>query len=291
MQIQGSITALLTPMQEGRVDFAAFEAFIDWQITEGTHGIVPAGTTGESPTLDFDEHREVIHCAVKAADGRVPVIAGTGGNATQEAVALTRYAQEAGADAALVVAPYYNKPTQEGLYQHFKTIHDATDIPIILYNVPGRSVVDIADATIARLAALPRIAGIKDAMGNLARVSTLRMLVDEDFLLLSGEDMTALAFNAAGGKGCISVSANIAPALCAQLQEATLEGDFPGALALQDTLAPLHDILFCETSPGPAKYAASLLGKCPAELRLPLLLPAEANRQRIRNVLAQLGLC
>lgn len=288
--IQGIYTALITPFKNGTLDEAAFQSFIEWQVNEGVHGIVPCGTTGESPTLTHEEHNRVIDLAVEAAGGKVKVMAGTGSNSTDEAIMTTRHAKEAGADSALVVAPYYNKPNQEGLYQHFKAINDAVDLPIIIYNIPGRSVINITDDTLARLSELPNMVGVKDATGDLARVHTLKYRMKKPLALLSGEDMTAVAFNAIGGQGCISVSANIAPKACADVQNACLAGDFKQALALQDALVPLHEVMFCETSPAPVKYAASLLGKCAPELRLPLVSVNETSKQTIAQVLKNLRL-
>lgn len=288
--IQGLYTALITPFKNGKVDEKAFQAFVEWQIAEGVHGLVPCGTTGESPTLSHEEHNRVIDLTIEVAKGRAKVMAGTGSNSTEEAIMTTRHAKKSGADSVLVVAPYYNKPTQEGLYQHFKAIHDAVEIPIIVYNVPGRSVVNISDDTIARLSALPNIVGVKDATGDLARVHMLRAKQKKPLAILSGEDMTAVAFNAIGGVGCISVSSNIMPKACAAVQNATLAGDIKGALALHDTLVPLHDVMFCETSPGPVKYAASLLGKCTDEMRLPLVSISDANKKSVEQVLSNLGL-
>lgn len=286
----GSITALITPFLNDRIDEAAFEAIIEQQIAEGTHALVPAGTTGESPTLNHEEHNRVIERCIQVAAGRVPVIAGTGSNATHEAVSLTQHAQDAGADAALVVVPYYNKPTQEGLYRHFKAIHDATDIPIILYNVPGRTVVDMKDETTARLAELPRIIGIKDATGDLKRPAHLAGLVAKDFVQFSGNDDTVIEFIEAGGAGCISVTSNIAPGLCARMHNAWHGGDREKARAIQEKLMNLHDILFCETSPGPVKYAAHLMGLCREDVRLPLVPPSEEHKARIREVLQHMEL-
>ncbi len=286
---KGVYTALITPFANGRVDERAFQQFVDWQIKEGIHGLVPCGTTGESPTLSHDEHNRVIDLCIEVARGKVPVVAGTGSNSTEEAIMTTLHAQKAGADGALLVAPYYNKPTQEGLFQHFKAIHDATDIPIIVYNIPGRSCVNITDDTLARLAALPRIVAVKDATGDLARVYTLRALAP-NLQLLSGEDMTAVAFNVSGGQGCISVSSNIMPKQCAQVQEACFSGDYAKALALHDALVPLHSVMFCETSPAPVKFAASVLGRCTPELRLPLVQPSDENKKHIRQVLKNLHL-
>jgi 4-hydroxy-tetrahydrodipicolinate synthase len=287
---KGSITALVTPFRNGKVDEAAFTRFIDWQIAEGTHGLVPVGTTGESPTLDHDEHKRVIELSVIAAKKRVPVIAGTGSNSTAEAVELSQYAQEVGADAVLVVTPYYNKPSQEGLYQHYKAINDAISIPIIIYNIPGRSIVDMSVQTMARCFELKNIAGVKDATANLARPSQTRAALGSDFCQLSGEDATALGFMAHGGAGCISVASNVAPRLCAEFQNACLAGDFKKALALQDRLMPLHDVLFVETNPGPVKYAVSRLGFGTAEMRLPMVPISEVTRKAVDNVLRQLDL-
>ncbi len=287
---KGSITALITPFKNGRLDEAAFTRFVDWQITEGTHGLVPVGTTGESPTLDFDEHKRVIELCVAAAKGRVPVLAGTGSNSTDEAIELSRYAETAGADGVLVVTPYYNKPTQEGLYQHYKAINDAISIPIVIYNIPARSIVDMSVATMARLFELKNIVGVKDATANLARPSQQRAAMGADFCQLSGEDATALGFMAHGGRGCISVASNVAPRLCADFQNACLAGDYARALVLQDQLMPLHDVMFVETNPGPVKYAVSRLGLCTPEMRLPMVPVAEASKNAVDAVLAQLGL-
>jgi 4-hydroxy-tetrahydrodipicolinate synthase len=289
-EIKGLFTALITPFKNGALDEEAYVDFIEWQIAEGVHGLVPCGTTGESPTLSPQEHRRVVELCVKTAAGRVPVMAGTGSNSTEEAIAFTRHAQDAGADMALLVTPYYNKPTQEGLYLHFREIHDNTDIPLIIYNIPGRSVVNLTDDTLAQLATLPNVMGVKDATGDLARVSTLRHKVGDQLAQLSGEDMTAHGFNAMGGQGCISVTANIAPKLCAEVQSATLNGDYARALAVQDTLAPLHTAMFCETNPVPVKYAASLLGRCTPEIRLPLTPPSPEARQKISDALRVVGL-
>jgi 4-hydroxy-tetrahydrodipicolinate synthase len=287
---QGIYTALITPFSGGKLDEKAFQAFVDWQITEGVHGLVPCGTTGESPTLTHDEHQRVVELCIEVAKGRVPVMAGTGSNSTEEAIALTQHAQKAGAQGALIVAPYYNKPTQEGIYQHYKAIHDATDIPIVIYNIPARSVINITDDTLARLSELPRIAGVKDATGDLARVYTLREKMKKPLALLSGEDMTAIAFNASGGQGCISVSSNIMPKRCAEVQELCLKGDYVNALKKHDELVGLHNIMFCETSPAPVKYAASLMGKCKADLRLPLAPLSEANQKAVGELLKKLHL-
>lgn len=288
---QGSMVALITPMRaDGSVDEKAFQDLVEWQIGEGTEGLIPVGTTGESPTLSHDEHKRVVELCVEAARGRVPVIAGTGSNSTAEAIDLTRHAKKAGADACLVVTPYYNKPTQEGLYLHFKAIADAVDLPMFIYNIPPRSVIDMSVETMARLARHPNIVGVKDATANLTRPLHTRRACGEDFIQLSGEDHTALAFNAAGGAGCISVTANVAPRLCAEMQKAWREGRVREAMAIQDRLAPLHDAMFCETSPGPVKYAASLLGKTADHCRLPLAPVAEPNRRRIREAMVSVGL-
>ncbi len=287
---KGSITALVTPFRNGKFDEAAFTRFIEWQISEGTHGLVPVGTTGESPTLDHDEHKRVIELTVETAKKRVPVIAGTGSNSTDEAVELSRYAESAGADGVLVVTPYYNKPTQEGLYQHFKAINDAINIPIIIYNIPGRSIVDMSVATMARCYELKNIAGVKDATANLARPSQTRAALGPEFCQLSGEDATALGFMAHGGAGCISVASNVAPRLCAEFQNACMASDFKKALAIQDRLMPLHDVLFIETNPAPVKYAVSRLGFGTAEMRLPMVPLTEASRRAIDKVLSDLDL-
>jgi len=288
---KGSLVALITPMREdGTVDEKAYAEFVDWQIKEGTHAVVPVGTTGESPTLSHDEHRRVVEIAIEVAKGRVPVIAGAGSNSTEEAIALARHAKEAGADAALIVTPYYNKPTQEGMFLHFSAIADAVDLPIIIYNIPPRSVVDMSVETMARLAKHKNIVGVKDATANLTRpLHTLRAC-GESFCQLSGEDHTALAFNAVGGVGCISVSANVAPRLCSEMQTAWAEGRFKEAMAIQNRLVPLHDALFSETSPGPVKYAASLLGKTSERCRLPLAPLMGPTRERVKAAMTEVGL-
>lgn len=287
--LYGSIVALLTPFKNGKVDEAAFQSFVEWQVAQGTHGLVPCGTTGESPTLSHEEHNRVVELCIEAAGGKVPVVAGTGSNSTEEAISLTQHAKKAGATAALVVTPYYNKPTQEGLYQHFKAIHDAADLPIVIYNIPGRSVVDMSVATMARLAKLPNIVGVKDATADLARPVRLLQEVGPDFIQLSGEDATALAFNAQGGVGCISVTANIAPAQCAAMQDAWRKGDLATAYKYRDLLTPLHDSMFVETSPAPVKYAASLLGKSTDEVRLPLVAASESTRTIVRDAMKKAG--
>ncbi|MFZ4699774.1 MAG: 4-hydroxy-tetrahydrodipicolinate synthase [Candidatus Methylumidiphilus sp.] len=286
----GSIVALVTPFKDGAIDEGAYQSLIDWQISQGTHGIVPCGTTGESPTLSHTEHKRVVELAIEAAGGRVPVIAGTGSNSTAEAIELSRHARQAGATAALVVTPYYNKPTQEGLYQHFKAIHDAAELPILIYNIPGRSAVDMSVATMARLARLPNIVGVKDATANLARPLEIRTVVGPEFCQLSGEDATVVAFLAQGGVGCISVTANVAPAECAALHNAWQAGDWPTVERLRDILAPLHQVMFLETNPAPAKYAVSLLGRCENSLRLPLVPVGDATRASIREAMIGIGL-
>ncbi len=287
---KGSITALITPFKDGEIDETAFQAFVEWQIEEGSHGLVPCGTTGESPTLSHDEHMRVTEMCVEAAAGRVPVVAGTGSNATEEAIMLTKHAKQAGADGALVVTPYYNKPTQAGLYAHYKAIHDAVEIPIIIYNIPPRSVIDMSVETMAELAKLPNIVGVKDATAKIDRVSAQRRECGTDFIQLSGEDGTALGHMAHGGYGCISVSANVAPKDCAAFQSACLAGDFATALSIQDRLMPLHEALFVEASPGPVKHAASLLGKCGAETRLPLVPIQASTGDRVAEALRTAGL-
>ncbi len=288
--LKGSMTALVTPFRDGAVDDDAFQRLIDRQISGGTAAVIPAGTTGESATLTHDEHRRLISLAVEAAGGRATVMAGAGSNSTAEAIELARHAEKAGADALLAVTGYYNKPTQAGLVAHFTALHDATNLPIILYNVPGRTVANLSVETIGVLSKLPRIVGVKDATGDLARVALQRLASGPDFIQLSGEDMTAVGFNAMGGVGCISVTANILPDLCAAMHAATFAHDYDKAVAIQDRLAPLHEVLFAETSPGPVKYALSVIGLCSGELRLPLVSPSEATKARVRKVLSGLGL-
>ncbi|MFC3912755.1 4-hydroxy-tetrahydrodipicolinate synthase [Pseudaeromonas sharmana] len=288
--IQGSIVALITPFRDGRLDEAALCRMVEWHIEQGTHGIVPVGTTGESPTLSHDEHCRVIELVVQQAAGRVPVIAGAGSNNPIEAIEYTRVAERAGADATLHVAGYYNRPNQDGLFHHFKMLHDETNIPIILYNIPPRAIVDIQPATMARLAELPRIIGVKDATGDLSRPWSERQLIKKPFTWLSGEDATAVAYNVSGGTGCISVTANVAPKLVAQVQELTLAGKWDEAKALQDRLIPLHQAMFAEPSPAGAKYAASLLGLCTETCRIPVMPLSEATKARIRSVMEQLEL-
>jgi 4-hydroxy-tetrahydrodipicolinate synthase len=288
---RGSLVALITPMQaDGSLDLKAFAEFVEWQVAEGTQGLIPVGTTGESPTLSHQEHHEVVEHCIASARGRVPVIAGTGSNSTAEAIDLTRHAKHAGADAALVVTPYYNKPTQEGLYRHYMAIADAVDLPILIYNIPGRSVVDMTVETMARLAKHPNIVGVKDATANLTRPLHTRLACGPDFCQLSGEDHTAVSYLAAGGHGCISVTANVAPRLCRQMHDAWAEGRAQDAIAIQDRLVPVHDAMFAETSPGPVKYAASLLGKGIDLCRLPLAPVAEASKARVREAMTAAGL-
>src|SRR6202034_4211234 len=287
---RGSFTALVTPFNNGSVDEKVFRALVDWQIAEGTNGLVPVGTTGESPTLSHDEHREVVEWCIDEARGRVPVVAGAGSNSTKEAVGLAQHAEKAGADAVLVVTPYYNKPTQEGLYQHFKAIDDAIGIPIIIYNIPPRSVIDMSVETMKRLFELRHIAGVKDATANVVRVSQQRAAMGPDFNQLSGEDATALGFMAHGGHGCISVTSNVAPRLCAEFQVSCLKGDYAAARRLQEKLMPLHTALFIETNPAPTKYALSLIGKCAETVRLPMVPLAETTREAVRDAMVHAGL-
>ena len=286
----GSICALITPFRGDAVDEERFAEFVDWQIEEGTQGVVPCGTTGESPTLSHEEHRRVTEICIGVARGRVPVIAGTGSNSTAEAVSLTRHAKEAGADAALVVTPYYNKPTQEGMYRHFEALNDAVDLPILIYNIPGRSVVDMTVETMARLARLPNVVGVKDSTADVSRATRQRLAAGRDFCQLSGEDVTQLGFLAQGGDGCISVTANVAPKQMADMHDAWREGEIETAQRLNERLMPLHSGLFCETSPGPVKYGASLLGKCGPGTRLPLCEIAESSRRVVEGAMRSAGL-
>ena len=287
---QGSMPALVTPFKNGSVDVDALKALVEWQIESGSGGLVPVGTTGESPTLSHQEHEMVVEEVVKAAAGRVPVIAGAGSNNTDEGIRFIRHAQTVGADAALVVTPYYNKPTQDGLFQHFKAMHDAAELPIIIYNIPGRSAVDMSVDTMARLAELPRIVGVKDATADLSRVPKQRIACGKDFVQLSGEDATALGFNAHGGQGCISVTANVAPQLCAEMQAATLRGDYQTALEITDRLMPLHIAIFLEPGLAGAKYGLSLLGRCSNEIRLPLTEVSDPTKAAIKDAMVHAGL-
>jgi 4-hydroxy-tetrahydrodipicolinate synthase len=289
-RLRGSITALVTPFKDGALDEGALRAHVEWQIENGSHGLVPVGTTGESPTLSHDEHKRVVAICVEEARGRVPVIAGAGSNNTAEAIDFARHAEQAGADALLVVTPYYNKPTQEGLFQHFKAINDAVGLPILIYNIPGRSVIDMSVDTMRRLYELPNIAGVKDATANVARVSLQRQAMGEEFVQLSGEDATALGFMAHGGHGCISVTSNIAPRLCAEFQEACIAGNYRDALVLQDRLMPLHGAIFIETNPSPAKFALSALGRMSEEVRLPMVPVSEGTRTAVRSAMVYAGL-
>ncbi|MBV1706124.1 MAG: 4-hydroxy-tetrahydrodipicolinate synthase [Hyphomicrobiales bacterium] len=288
--LKGSLTALVTPFIEGRFDEAAYESFVDWQITQGTHGLVPVGTTGESPTLSHEEHHRVVESCIKTTAGRVPVVAGAGSNNTAEAVDLARHAEKAGADAVLVVTPYYNKPSQEGLYQHFKAINDAIGLPIIIYNIPPRSIVDMSVETMARLFELKNIAGVKDATGNIGRVSTQRHALGADFIQLCGDDMLALAAHGAGARGCISVTSNVAPRLCADMQEACASGAYGKARDVHDRLTPLHGALFVDPNPAGPKFALAQMGKMRNELRLPMVPASTAAQKAVREAMAYAGL-
>lgn len=287
---KGSMPALVTPFKNGAVDFDTLKQLVDWHIDQGSHGLVPVGTTGESPTLTHEEHEEVVTFVVQAAAGRIPVIAGAGSNNTDEAIRFLQHAEKAGAQAGLVVTPYYNKPTQDGLIRHFTMLHDACTLPIIIYNIPGRSAVDMSPKTMGELAKLPRIIGVKDATGDLGRVCAQRLICGKDFVQLSGEDATAHGFNAQGGVGMISVTANVAPALCSQMQEATMAGDYVTALEIQDRLMPLHHSIFVEPGLCGAKYAMSRLGLCDEEMRPPLFPVSQPTRDLIDNGLRHAGL-
>ena len=287
---KGSMPALVTPFAGGAVDFSALTDLVDWQIDEGSHGLVPVGTTGESPTLSHEEHEAVIEAVVKQAAGRVPVIAGAGSNNTAEAIRFVEFAKKIGADGALVVTPYYNKPTQRGLIAHFTALHEAAEIPIVIYNIPPRSVIDMTPETMGELAKLPRIVGVKDATADLSRVSAQRITCGTDFIQLSGEDPTAHGFNAQGGVGCISVTANVAPKLCSQVQNACLSGDFAKALELQDRLMPLHQAIFTEPGVVGAKTGLEILGKCSADIRSPLTACLPETREKIRAAMQFAGL-
>ena len=288
--IKGSIPALVTPFKNGAVDLDTLKKLVDWQIAEGSTGLVPVGTTGESPTLSHEEHEAVVEAVVKFAAGRVPVIAGAGSNNTVEGIRLIQHAERVGADAALVVTPYYNKPTQAGLIAHYTALHDCCTLPIIIYNIPGRSVVDMSPDTMGQLAKLPRIIGVKDATGKVERVSMQRASCGPEFIQLSGEDATALGFNAHGGTGCISVTANVAPRLCAEFQAATLSGDYAKALQIQDRLMPLHEAIFIEPGLAGAKYGLSLLGRCTEEVRLPLVGLTDGTKAKIKAAMQFAGL-
>lgn len=288
--IRGSLPALVTPFKNGELDLVTLKKLVDWHIAEGSTGLVPVGTTGESPTLSHAEHQKVIEEVVAAVAGRVPVIAGAGSNNTVEGISLMRHAEKVGATAALVVTPYYNKPTQGGLIAHYTALHDCCQLPIVIYNIPGRSVIDMLPETMGQLAKLPRIIGVKDATGKLERVSQQRALCGKDFIQLSGNDDTALGFNAHGGVGCISVTANVAPKLCAEFQAATLAGDYAKALAYQDKLMPLHEAIFIEPGLVGAKYALSVLGLCSEEVRLPLVTLTDGTRAKIKAAMRHAGL-
>jgi len=287
---KGSITALVTPFKNGNLDVEAYENFIEFQISQGSNGLVPGGTTGESPTLEYSEHKKIIDIAVKVSKGRVPVIAGTGSNSTKEAIELTKYAENAKADAALIVTPYYNKPTQEGLYQHYKAINDNCGIPIIIYNIPGRCVIDMSVDTMSRLFELKNIIGVKDATGDLNRVDAHLNAMGKDFIMLTGNDENAYEFNKRGGVGCISVTANVAPGLCSKFQNLSLNGRHDEAKKIFDQLYELHNILFIESNPVPAKYSLSLIKLMSEEVRLPLVSATKASKEKIRKVLEQLSI-
>ena len=287
--LKGSMTALVTPFKNGSFDEASFRAHVDWQIANGTHGLVPVGTTGESPTLSHEEHHRVVEACIAEAKGRVPVIAGAGSNNTAEAVDLARHAEKAGADAVLVVTPYYNKPTQAGMIAHFKAINDAIGIPIVIYNIPPRSVVDLSVDSMKRLFELKNIAGVKDATGNVARISLQRDAMGPDFLQFSGDDMTALACMASGAHGCISVVSNVAPRPCAELMEAVFKGDYAGALKWQDKLTPLHAAVFMEPGVAGAKEGLNILGRMSNEVRLPLMSATAPTREAIKAAMIHAG--
>ena len=287
---QGSCTALITPFREGAVDYKAFEAFVDWQIEEGTHGLVPVGTTGESPTLSHDEHKKVVEACISVTNKRIPVIAGAGSNSTAEAIDLAQFAEKAGADGVLVVTPYYNKPSQEGLYQHYKAIAASVSLPIVIYNIPPRSVIDMSVETMTRLYEdCENIVGVKDATADLTRVTRQRLAMGKEFIQLSGEDPTALGYNAQGGVGCISVTSNVAPKLCSQFQQACMDGDWATALELHDLLSPLHRALFLQPSPAGAKYGLSLLGKIENEIRLPLVSATDDTKAAVEAAMKVAG--
>ncbi|MDH5488977.1 MAG: 4-hydroxy-tetrahydrodipicolinate synthase [Rhodospirillaceae bacterium] len=290
MKFKGSFTALITPLKNGEVDEKAFQDFVDWQIKEGTNGLVPCGTTGESPTLTHEEHKRVTEICIEVAKGRAVVMAGAGSNSTAEAIELAIHAEKAGADALLVVTPYYNKPTQEGLFRHYEAINNAVSTPIFIYNIPGRSVVDMSMETMARLAKLANISGVKDATSDLARPIQVAKIIGHDFAQLSGEDATAIPFLAAGGHGCISVTSNIAPRLCAEQHNAWADGDIDKAMEIQERLIPVHSAMFCESSPGPVKHAAEILGLCSSELRLPLCEISDASKKTVEDALRQAGI-
>jgi 4-hydroxy-tetrahydrodipicolinate synthase len=288
--LQGSLTALVTPFRDGKVDDAAFSSLVERQISAGTHGLVPCGTTGESATLSHAEHRRVISLCVEVANGRVPVLAGAGSNSTEEAIGLMRHAKEAGADAALIVAPYYNKPSQAGLVAHYGALCEAVDIPIVVYNIPGRSVVDIRPETLAEIARHPNVIGVKDSAGDPSRVATYRRLIGPEFVSLAGDDYLALGFAGHGARGCISVVSNVIPEACAAMQNALTAGDFETARQINDRLDPLHRALFVEPNPAPAKYALWLLGLCEPDVRLPLLALSEGAKTAVRDAMTHAGM-
>ncbi len=288
--LKGSITALITPFKDGKIDDSAFQALVERQIEAGTSALVPVGTTGESATLNDEEHERVIRLCIEAASGRLPIVAGAGSNDTAYAISMAKRVQELGADAILAVTGYYNRPNQAGLTAHFTALHDATELPIIIYNIPARTVVGLSVETLAELSRLPRVVGVKDATGDLARVALQRRYCAEGFIQLSGEDMTAVGFNAMGGRGCISVVSNVAPALCAEMQNATLEEDFVTARQIQNRLAPLIDALFSDTSPAPTKHALALMGLCTEEIRLPIVEASDMAKLKVRAALEELGL-
>ncbi len=287
---KGSYCALVTPFAEGGVDEKAFQGFVQWQVEQGTHGVISCGTTGESPTVSHAENRRVTELAIEVCNGRIPVLAGTGSNNTEEAIDLTRHAAQAGADAALVVTPYYNKPSQEGLYQHYRAIHDAAEIPIVIYNIPGRCIVDMSVETMARLAELPRIIGVKDSTGDVVRPFETRRAMGADFSQMSGEDAAVLPFLAMGGHGCISVTANVAPALLSQMHEAWMRGDLATAQSINERLMPLHAAMFCEPNPAPAKYGLNLLGLIGEAVRLPVVPLSDAAKRQVREAMTHAGL-
>ena len=286
---KGSFVALITPFKDGKVDETAFRSFIEWQITEGSDGLVPCGTTGESPTLSHEEHQKVTEICIEVTDGRIPVIAGAGSNSTEEAISLAQHAKTAGADAVLVVTPYYNKPTQAGLFAHYKAINDNAKIPIIIYNIPGRSIIDMSVETMADLSKLDYIVGVKDATAQLDRPILTTLACGKDFCQLTGEDGTAIAHLAAGGHGCISVTGNILPRQCSEMQKAWAEGNIKKAMELQELLMPVHAAMFCETSPGPVKYAAELLGLFSSEARLPITEIADDSKVTVKEALKHVG--
>ncbi|MEO1250107.1 MAG: 4-hydroxy-tetrahydrodipicolinate synthase [Pseudomonadota bacterium] len=286
----GSYVALITPFNDGGIDEDGFQRFCNWQIEQGTDGLVPVGTTGESPTLSHDEHKRIVSLCVEVSAGRVPVIAGAGSNSTETAIEFAKHAADAGADGTLVVTPYYNKPSQEGLFRHFKAVAEAADLPLIIYNIPGRSVIDMSVETMARLAVISNVVGVKDATADLARPLATRLAVGPEFCQLSGEDATVTAFLAQGGQGCISVTANVAPKLCSDLHKAWRTGDLDSMSDIRDMLMPLHAAMFVESSPGPAKYAASLLGHCAPTVRAPIIEISDESKAIVRAAMEHAGI-